>query len=79
MTDEDTIPTGKLARLRYSISNLKTEFANTDNLVVGTLINLTLALLGIAVFLMFDPWLSYVGTVWAIMHVAAIVGGWIQA
>ena len=79
MTDEDTIPTGKLARLRYSISNLKTEFANTDNLVAGTLINLTLALAGVAVLLIFDPWLSYFGAMWAIMHIAAIVGGWIEA
>jgi len=80
MTDDDTIPTGKLAQLRLSIQNLKTEFANTDNMVAGTLINLTLALPGIAIYLVFDEWyIAYVGAVWAILHLAAIVGGWIEA
>lgn len=79
MSDDEAIPTGKLAQLKYSVSNLWDEFGNVDNLVTGTLINLAIGLPGLAGWLMIDHWLSVVGLLWFLMHVVAIVHGWIEA
>jgi len=79
MSDEDSIPTESTARLKYSITNLWDEFANVDNLVTGTLLNVAIGLPGLAGWLIVDHWIGLLGLGWFLIHVSAIVQGWIEA
>jgi len=79
MSDEDTqtpydgMPGGKIAQLRYSISNLWDDFGQTDSLSLALIINTGMILLGLLVFLAFDGCASYVGGVWALFNAYPIV------
>jgi len=69
----------RLGQLRYSISNLLDDFGHTDSLGFGTVINSSMVLAGVGVYVGLSGWLSYVGAVWALVHVVAIVKGVIEA
>jgi len=60
----------KLANLRLSISNLFSEFGTTNNLIVGTVINLATVAVGLTIWLATTPPLSYVGLF------VAVLGAW---
>lgn len=59
--------------LRVSITNLWDEFGRADSPIVGFGLNTLLALVGVSVYLAFTGWVSYVGGVWAILHVLSII------
>jgi len=65
-----TKATQKLANLRLSISNLFSEFGTTNNLIVGTVINLATVAVGLTIWLATTPPLSYVGLF------VAVLGAW---
>lgn len=72
MSDEnnpyDGMPSGKVAQLRYSISNLWDDFGHTDSVSLGVVINLGMVLLGVLVAFATDGWLSYLGAFWALFN-----------
>jgi len=61
---------GKFSNLRLSISNLFDEFGSTNNLIVGTVINLATVAVGLTIWLATTPPLSYVGLF------VAVLGAW---
>lgn len=71
--DELDLDNQGLSDLKFSIQTLWERFGNVDSMVVGTIINLLLASLGILVFVATTGWLSYLGVVWAIMNLLPIV------
>lgn len=72
MTDSESdysgMPSGRIARLKYSVSNLWDSFGRTDNARLGAIINLSMIALGVIVYFATTGWLSYVGVVWAIFN-----------
>lgn len=71
MSDENDysdIPSGKRAQLRYSITSLWDDLGNADDPKTGLLVSLILAAVGVWIYVVFDPWVSYVGAVWAILN-----------
>jgi len=70
---------GRLGQVRYSVSNLLDEFGHTDSLGFGAVVNTAMVLLGAGVYWGLSGWVSYVGAVWALIHVVAIVKGVIEA
>jgi len=76
MSDEDEeydMPTGRVAQLQYSISNLIEDFGQTDSIGLGLVINLVMVGLGIVVWAAFSGLVAFVGAVFAIVHILAIV------
>jgi hypothetical protein len=67
-SDYVDMPSGKVARIKYSISNLWDSFGRTDSLGLGVIINLSMILLGIIVYMATSGLLSYVGVVWALFN-----------
>jgi hypothetical protein len=67
-SDYSDMPSGKVARIKYSITNLWDSFGRTDSLGLGVVINLGMVLLGIIVFMTTSGILSYVGAVWALFN-----------
>jgi len=67
-SDYSGMPTGRIARIKYSISNLWDSFGRTDSLGLGVIINLSMIALGIIVYVLSSGLLSYVGAVWAIFN-----------
>lgn len=77
MTEDESdyadVPSGKLTQLKFSISNLWDEYGHTDTLGYAFAVNLSMASLGMVVFLVLDGWLSYAGAVWAIFNSYPII------
>lgn len=69
----DGMPSGRLARLKYSISNLWDDFGHVDNLAVGVMINLALVLSGVAIAIGTDGWVSMLGVAWAVLNAYPLV------
>jgi len=67
-SDYADMPTGRIARIKYSITNLWDSFGRTDSLGLGVVINLSMIALGIIVYMATSGLLSYVGAVWAIFN-----------
>jgi hypothetical protein len=67
-SDYSGMPTGRIARIKYSIHNLWDSFGRTDSLGLGVVINLSMIALGIIVYVLSSGLLSYVGAVWAIFN-----------
>ena len=60
--------------LRLSLSNLIEQFGDTDNILFGLLVNLTLAAPGVAVVLLVsNPILSMIGAAWAFINILPIL------
>lgn len=59
--------------LRLSITNLWDMFGNTESILIGLLINLSLAATGVAIALLFDGVVAFLGGVWAILNVIGVV------
>lgn len=72
MTDDDSdfadMPSGRRARLQYSISNLWDQFGNVDNVALGLTINIGLASLGLIAFVLGDGLVAWAGIAWAILN-----------
>jgi len=77
MTDDNSIPDGKLNKLTYSITNLWEDFGRTDSLLLGTVVNVALGALGLAVYIAADGLVAFAGAVWAILCGLAILRGWL--
>lgn len=63
---------GSLSDLRQSLSNLHKMFSSTDNAAAGALVNLALALPGIALWAWASGWVQLVGAAWALINLAGI-------
>lgn len=59
--------------LRMPVENLIEEFGKVDNILVGLLVNLSLAATGVAIVLLFDGVIAYLGAAWAIINLIGIV------
>jgi hypothetical protein len=72
MTQEESdyagMPSGRIARIKYSISNLWDSFGRTDSVGLGVVINLGMVALGIIVYMATTGLLQYAGVVWAIFN-----------
>jgi len=76
MSDEDEeydMPTGRVAQLQYSISNLIEDFGQTDSIGLGLVINLFMVAMGIVIWAAFSGLVAFAGAVFAILHILAIV------
>lgn len=73
---DSPIPDGKLNTLTYAIRNLWEDFGQSDSLLLATAVNVALGALGLAVYLVVDGVVAFVGAVWAILHALAIIRGW---
>ena len=75
MTDDSEfhVPEGKWNQLKYSIGNLLEEWANTDNPILGLVINLGMAAIGVVVWYFTSGIVAFAGGVWAILSILAIV------
>lgn len=76
MTSSDDLdrprPTG-LASIRYSIGNLWDEFGSTDAPLLGLVVNLGLAAIGVLVYSQASGAVAFVGAAWAILNVLGVV------
>jgi len=67
-SDYADMPSGKVARIKYSISNLWDSFGRTDSVGLGVVINLSMIALGVVVYMSTSGIPSYAGAVWAIFN-----------
>jgi hypothetical protein len=67
------MPSGKVARLKYSINNLWDEWGNVDSIGLGIVINLGLAAIGVLGYVWLSGILAYVAAVWAILNVLPVL------
>jgi len=68
-SDYSDMPSGRIAQLKYSVSNLWDEFGHTSSIGLGFVINSSMVALGILVFVLSsNQWASYAGVVWAIIN-----------
>lgn len=72
-SDYADAPDGKLNQLKYSVTNLWDELGNTDTIGLGFIVNGSMILLGLVVFLATDGLVSYAGAVWAIFNSYPII------
>lgn len=77
MSDDENpyadVPTGRIARLKHSVTHLLGEFGSADNVQLGIVINVGLALPGLAVFLATSGILSWIGAVWFLLNILPVV------
>jgi len=77
MSDDESdfaeMPSGKVARLKYSINNLWEDFGNVDSIGLGIVINLGLAAIGVIGYVWLSGLVAYVALVWAILNVLPIL------
>jgi len=71
--DFSDIPTGKTARLRYSINNLWDQWGNVDNERLGLVINLGLASFGVLAWVAFSGLLAWAGVAWAVLNIVPVI------
>jgi len=72
-TTEFDVPDGKLDKLTYSITNLWDEIGRTDNILFGLVVNVGLALLGVAIYVGTSGILSFLGAAWAMLNALGIL------
>lgn len=64
--------------LKLSISNLWDEFGATDRPVLGVVINLSLAIVGLIAFeLVSNPWLEVIAMAWIALNMWGIIS-WVM-
>jgi len=68
-TDYSDAPTGKVAQIKYSITNLWDDLGRADDPKVGFFVSLILAASGVFVYAAFDEWVAFAGAVWAILNI----------
>lgn len=77
MTDQDSdfqdMPTGRTARLKYSISNLWDQWGNVDNEWLGAVINVGLAMFGVVAFVFGSGLVSWAGAAWAVLNLVPVI------
>lgn len=62
----------RLNDLRVAVGNLIHDFGGTERLWLALSINVSLGLIGLAVWWAAEGWISYLGFVWALLHGIAI-------
>jgi len=67
-SDYSDVPTGKVAQLRYSITNLWDDLGSADDPKVGLFVSVLLALVGVFIYVNFSGWVGFAGVVWAILN-----------
>jgi len=67
-SDYSGMPSGRIARVKYSIGNLWDSFGRTDSIGLGVIINLSMIALGVIVFYTTSDLVSYAGAVWALFN-----------
>jgi len=72
-SDFADMPSGKVARLKYSINNLWGEWGNVDSIGLGIVINLGLAAFGFIGYAFLSGIPSYVALVWGIVNILPII------
>jgi diacylglycerol kinase len=77
MSDRDEsaveVPNGMLAKFRYSITNLWDRFGQQDQIGIALAVNMLLTVFGILVYIWTDGILAFIGAVWGVLHVLAII------
>jgi len=74
MSDRNTLVEKLPHNLQVSITNLWDKLGQSQNIIVGLLVNLSLAATGVAVILLFnDPVISAIGASWAILNLTGII------
>lgn len=68
----------RLYELKISVRQLIKEFGHTDNLLVGVLVSIALALPGVAVWFFLSGWVAWVGAVWALLNLLPIIQAVLQ-
>lgn len=62
-----------LSDLRLSLENLIEDFGSTENPLLGLVINLGLAAIGVVVYLELSGIIAIAGLMWAIINVLGVV------
>lgn len=63
----------ELSNLRASITNLWDDFGGTTAPLLGLVVNLGLAAIGLVIYWQTSGLIAYAGGTWAILHILAIV------
>lgn len=67
------IPDSKRGRLRYSVGNLFENFGSTSSPMLGLVVNLGLAAIGLLVYWQTTGIVAFVAGVWAILNALGVV------
>jgi len=76
MTEDESaveVPNSTLAKLRYAITNLWDRFGQQEQIGIALAANLLFTVFGILLYIGTDGLLAFIGAVWAILHVLAIL------
>jgi Zn-dependent protease len=66
------MPSGRIARLKYAVGNLWSDYGNVDSVGLGIVINVGLALLGVLVYTQFTGVIAIIGAVWAVFNLVPV-------
>jgi hypothetical protein len=66
-------PDSSLGKLKFAITNLWDRFGQQDQIGVALAINMLFTVFGILVYIWAEGWIAFIGAVWAILHVIAVV------
>lgn len=73
MSDQNKLAEKLPHNLRVSITNLWDQLGQSQNILIGLLVNLSLAMTGVAIYLLTSGLVAYAGAVWAIINLIGIV------
>ena len=73
MSNDKTLKEKVPYNLRLSISNLWEQLGQADNIIFGLLVNLSMALTGVAIVVLFDGIVAFAGAAWAILNLIGII------